>query len=331
MIAKLFRKKTTSAVILCLVLTFCMMISGCGSKSAGKSGSGSAEPAENQQETEEKADSGGGLIGIEAGQVENTATFEAPDVEVADSGIVGAEAAADSADATTASSGGGIVGLDNVIQKQPVEIGGVLASLSEEDAAAIKDSLDEEEIAEMSSEEQQELITNMGEIVDKHQKVLVLVQDKLEEADADVEIDEETGKITMDNSILFKKGEYKLSDAGKKSLDEFFSAYGEAILDKSVSSYVSQIQVIGNASSEGDYNYNKTLSQNRAKEVMNYCLNSKKMGWTKDQKKQLKGKMKAIGVSSDNPVLDKNGKEDKKASRRVEFKFIMNIDTDSKK
>lgn len=331
MIAKLFGKKTSSALILCLILAFCMMTSGCGSKSAGNSASGSAE---NQQAEEKEADNGGGLIGIEAGEIQNTATFEAPDVEVADSGIVGVEVATEStysADATTASSGGGVVGLDNVIEKQPVEIGGVLASLSEEDAAAIKDSLDEEEIAEMSSEEQQELITNMGEIVDQHQKVLVLVQDKLEEADADVEIDEETGKITMDNSILFKKGEYKLSDAGKKSLDEFFSAYAEAILDKSVSSYVSQIQIIGNASSEGDYNYNKTLSENRAKEVMNYCLNSKKMGWSKDQKKQLKGKMKAIGVSSDNPVLDKNGKEDKKASRRVEFKFIMNIDSDEKK
>ena len=229
-------------------------------------------------------------------------------------------------DASAGNSGGGLVGVGNVIKKEPIQIGGILAKMSSEDAAAMKDSLDQDEIENMSKEDQDKLVTNIGDIVDKHQKVLVVVQDKLEDSDADVEVDEKTGKVSMDNSILFKKGEYKLSDAGKKYLDEFFSAYASAILDDSVSEYVSKIQVIGNASSEGDYDYNKKLSQNRAKEVMDYCLSSKKNGLTKDQKKKLKGMMKAVGVSSDNPVLGKDGKEDKKASRRVEFKFIMNID-----
>ena len=74
----------------------------------------------------------------------------------------------------------------------------------------------------------------------------------------------------------------------------------------------------------GTYEYNKTLSQSRADNVKEYCLSSS-TGLNKEMIKQLSGLMQSVGRSSDELIVDKKGKEDAKASRRVTFRFTINL------
>ena len=69
---------------------------------------------------------------------------------------------------------------------------------------------------------------------------------------------------------------------------------------------------------------NTTRPCHRADNVKEYCL-STDTGLNKDMRKQLSGLLQSVGRSSDELIVDKNGKEDEKASRRVTFRFTINL------
>lgn len=139
-----------------------------------------------------------------------------------------------------------------------------------------------------------------------------------------VTIDEESGEITMDASVLFPVDGYEVSDEGKELLKQFMGVYCGVVFDEKYTGFVSKIMVEGHTDSDGEYDYNLTLSQNRADSVKAFCL-SADCG-VDAYSAQLGEMLEAIGYSSDKPVLDANGNEDKVASRRVGFRFIINLD-----
>ena len=141
-----------------------------------------------------------------------------------------------------------------------------------------------------------------------------------------VAIDEETGKITLDNSILFDFDSYRLSESGQAYIDSFLRAYAEALLDGEHTDQIKTVEFAGHTDTDGSYEYNQKLSENRANEVLSYCSGSNKAGLSSEQAEIFGQIATAVGYSFDDPVYGEDGKVDMDASRRVEIRFFLNLD-----
>ena len=158
------------------------------------------------------------------------------------------------------------------------------------------------------------------EIKQKQADLLKDLAEAYEEAGLGVTVNEETGEIALDAAVLFPVNEYEVSEEGKELLDQFIQIYCSVVFDEKYEDFVSTIMVEGHTDSSGDYASNEILSQNRAESVATHCIAA-----GGEYTEALEGMMKAVGYASDNPVLDSKGKEDKAASRRVCFRFLINL------
>lgn len=110
--------------------------------------------------------------------------------------------------------------------------------------------------------------------------------------------------VAFEDSVLFKFESAELSDEAKAKLDE---AAGKIAPD---SAY--QIEVTGFTDKSGGNNYNLTLSEQRAQNVVRY-LN------TKHNIPLLR--IHVLGFGADNPVAKNNTREGRKMNRRVQIKL----------
>ena len=117
-----------------------------------------------------------------------------------------------------------------------------------------------------------------------------------------------------DTNFLFDIDDYILSDEGMEYLDEFLAVYASIMMSDTHAGYITEIIVEGHTDSDGSYEHNLTLSENRAASVEDYCLSIEP---------GLARIMVTRGMSFDQLVLDETGVEDKAASRRVVFRFIL--------
>lgn len=135
--------------------------------------------------------------------------------------------------------------------------------------------------------------------------------EQFENKSYDAQVDENTGAITLDSSILFASDSFALSDSGKTQLKSFLDDYCAATLENSENKdKLKKIKVEGHTDTDGSYDYNKKLSENRAKAVMDYAVK---------EHPELEAYMYAVGCSYDNPVYGSDGTVDKEKSRRVVF------------
>ncbi|MBQ9742339.1 MAG: OmpA family protein [Ruminococcus sp.] len=168
------------------------------------------------------------------------------------------------------------------------------------------------------TEEQLEMIT---EKKDSLLQDLVL---EYELAGLSITINSETGEVAMDSAVLFDVDESVVSEEGKTFLSRFLDVYTSVVFSTEYEDFVSEIVVEGHTDTSGDYDMNKTLSQERADNVMAYCL-SEDAGIDADYTASLKDIMRAEGFSYDYPVYDEDGNVDMDASRRVSFRFIIDL------
>ena len=134
--------------------------------------------------------------------------------------------------------------------------------------------------------------------------------------------------VFKEPDILFEKGKYKIKPRFKMILNDFFPRYINVLSSKKFRKNVASIRVEGHTSSEWkkdtperkSYLNNMALSQKRASEVLAYVLETNLNGeypWVRDH-------LQAVGYSFSKTKLTKEGLEDKKLSRRVEFKIVTN-------
>jgi chemotaxis protein MotB len=176
----------------------------------------------------------------------------------------------------------------------------------------------------LSYEDAQKL-ENMGtdkleQIVKTKDELLGELVKAFSDAGISVTINPETGEVTMDAAVLFPVGEYAVSAEGQALMQRFIQVYTGVVFDEKYSGFISKIMVEGHTDSTGNYDSNLTLSQNRANSVKALCLE-----YGKDNA-QLAQMLQAVGYSSDRLIFDASGKEDQAASRRVCFRFIINLD-----
>ena len=168
-----------------------------------------------------------------------------------------------------------------------------------------------------------------GEIEEIAQKKDELIADliaKFQDAGIDCTYNEATGEFAVDSSILFGGDSAELSKEGKAFLDKFIKAYIEVIYDDKYAGFISSTVIEGHTAplSGSTYESGLPLSIERAENVMNYCLNAESLDDT--EKALLTLLLEAEGCSNSRPIYDANGNIDLEASRRVSFKFIIDLE-----
>ena len=132
-------------------------------------------------------------------------------------------------------------------------------------------------------------------------------------------VDPVNGDIVLNSSVFFETNRSVIRPEGKELLDRFIPVYLSVLMSPEYASYVGEIIIEGHTDSQGSYESNLKLSQDRALQVALYCLNLPSL--TDTQRKSLQQIMTAKGRSESDLIMDANGNEDPEASRRVEFKF----------
>ena len=149
---------------------------------------------------------------------------------------------------------------------------------------------------------------------------------KLCKKNLSVDIDSQTGALTLNASVLFDYDQSELTDSGKEELAEILPIYCKVLLQDEYKKYLAEIIIDGYTDTDGDYSYNLELSQKRSLAVAQYLTEIRENFLDADQISDLQSYLTVNGHSMANPVLDADGNVDKDASRRVEVKFRLKDD-----
>ena len=171
--------------------------------------------------------------------------------------------------------------------------------------------------------DQQEQI---DQIIGVKADVIEALKKEFSKNNIDVNIDAQTGALTLQSNVLFNYDESDLSDAGKTALEQILPIYCKVLLQDDYKDYLAEIIIDGYTDTDGDYSYNLQLSQQRSLAVAQYLLDIQGNFLSSDQSGDLQQFLTVNGHSMANPVLDADGNVDKVASRRVEIKFRLKDD-----
>ncbi|MCR4763808.1 MAG: OmpA family protein [Lachnospiraceae bacterium] len=161
----------------------------------------------------------------------------------------------------------------------------------------------------------------LDRIIGVRSALVEALKEEFEHSGLELAVDQQTGAITFQSSILFASGRSDLKATGKEFLDEFLPRYVRTLMGKDYREYVSEIIIEGHTDDVGGYLFNLELSQKRAYSVAEYCLADKSKILTEAELEDLRKLVTTSGRSYSNPVLDDHGEIDAEASRRVEIQF----------
>ncbi len=193
-------------------------------------------------------------------------------------------------------------------------------------AAQNEELLARQELLEKQNEEflrlKEELEEKQGEIdriIGIKQEIIEALNEEFGKQEISIDIDQQTGAIVFDSSILYDRSMSKLKADGTKFLDRFLPIYIGVLFSDDFKEDIAEIIIEGHTDTESGYMYNLGLSQQRALSVVEYCLSDSSL--SSQQKEQLRTIITANGRSFSNPVYTDDGKVDAARSRRVEVKF----------
>lgn len=185
----------------------------------------------------------------------------------------------------------------------------------------LKGNLAPEQIAVLKELDDFEL----SELVETRNKLFADLESALDDQGVKATINRENGEIALDSNVLFAVGDSTLSSEGNAILAKFAKAYVSVVTKEEYKEFISQVMVEGHTDSTGDDASNKVLSQARADSVLDFCL-SDGSGLNASQINLIKGLMDTCGYASERPVFNADGTENMDASRRVGFRFLVNVD-----
>lgn len=151
------------------------------------------------------------------------------------------------------------------------------------------------------------------------------LQAAFEEQGITATINRSMGEIALDSSVLFSVGESDISEEGQAFLQKFMQVYTSVVFGEKYEAFVSKIMVEGHTDTTGEYEMNQALSLARADSVKAYCL-SEECGIDAAFGTDLQTMMESVGYAYDRPVYDESGEIDMDASRRVSFRFVINVE-----
>lgn len=125
----------------------------------------------------------------------------------------------------------------------------------------------------------------------------------------------------------FTKGSSGPSVVYREILNDFFPRFLKIVTSEKYRESIEEIRIEGHTDSDGEYLYNIQLSQDRAREVLSYCLDMVSGDKTyAEMIEWAKFKITANGLSYSHPILNADSTENKGLSRRVEFKVRTNAE-----
>ena len=204
---------------------------------------------------------------------------------------------------------------DEQLDKQKKLLAELAAQLKEQQS-------DLDEKTSLLATQQQKIDNIIGVKAD----VIEALQKEFAKNNVSVDIDSQTGALTLNASVLFDYDKAELTDAGKQELAEILPIYCKVLLQDDYKKYLAEIIIDGYTDTDGDYYYNLELSQKRSLAVAEYLTEIRENFLNADQISDLQEYLTVNGHSMANPVLDADGNVDKDASRRVEVKFRLKDD-----
>ena len=130
-----------------------------------------------------------------------------------------------------------------------------------------------------------------------------------------VQVDPETGDVSLDDKILFAEGESELKPEGKKFLNKFIPVYSDVIFSKQkFEKEIARVVIEGHTSSKGSEQANRALSLERALSVANYIF-SEQLNFPNEKRFEEKILISGRGE------IDANQNVDDPKDRKVTFRF----------
>ena len=166
----------------------------------------------------------------------------------------------------------------------------------------------------------------LEEIIGVKKDLIADLRDEFKNSDLSISIDEQTGAIMLESSILFAFDSDALSSSGRGTLRDFLPAYFDVVLSDDYIDYVSEIIIEGHTDTAGTYEYNLTLSQARAAAVAEYCLGNGQDLFSSSRAERIRSLVSVVGRSWSDPIYNSDGTVNAEASRRVVVKFRLSDD-----
>lgn len=206
---------------------------------------------------------------------------------------------------------------DEKLAEQEQQLAALAAKLKEQESTlnAQQSALDEK-TAQLKDQQAQ-----IDQIIGVKADVIEALKNEFSKNNINVDIDAQTGALTLEASVMFDYDQAELTDAGKQALVQILPIYCKVLLQDDYMKYLAEIIIDGYTDTDGDYSYNLQLSQQRSLAVAQYLLDIQGNFLDATQSQNLEKYLTVNGHSMANPVLDANGNVDKDASRRVEVKF----------
>ena len=127
-------------------------------------------------------------------------------------------------------------------------------------------------------------------------------------------------------TVSFKVGDATIQPRFEGILTDFFPRYMKIVRAEEFEEDIREIRIEGHTSSEyGEhkgrdaYFLNMDLSQRRTRAILRYVLELEEAS---EYEEWARPRITANGLSSSQPILKENGKEDEGRSRRVEFRLL---------
>lgn len=206
---------------------------------------------------------------------------------------------------------------DEKLAEQEQQLAALAAKLKEQESTlnAQQSALDEK-TAQLKDQQAQ-----IDQIIGVKADVIEALKNEFSKNNINVDIDAQTGALTLEASVMFDYDQAELTDAGKQALEQILPIYCKVLLQDDYMKYLAEIIIDGYTDTDGDYSYNLQLSQQRSLAVAQYLFDIQGNFLDATQSQNLEKYLTVNGHSMANPVLDANGNVDKDASRRVEVKF----------
>ena len=222
------------------------------------------------------------------------------------------------------------------LDKQREELAAAQALLQEQQAQLAASqtllSLQQEELEDKEAQislQQDQLAAQtlqLEEIIGVKKDLIADLRDEFKNSNLSIAVDENTGAIMLESSILFGYGSDLLSDEGQSTLKDFMPAYFDVVLSDEYIGYISEIIIEGHTDTVGSYEYNLELSEARAVAVAEYCIGAGQTLFSEERAEEIRSIMSVVGRSYSDPILNDDGTVNADASRRVVVKFRLSDD-----
>lgn len=211
---------------------------------------------------------------------------------------------------------------DKELESKEMLLAQMAKELEEKEALLLAQQVDLDEKTELLTTQQ----ARIDKIIGVKAEVVASLQQEFANNNVNVNIDAQTGALTLDANVMFDVDEAELTEEGERALRQILPIYCKVLLQERHLPYLAEIIIDGYTDTDGNYGYNLYLSQQRSLAVAQFLIDNQWEFLNEGEIANLEQYLTVNGHSEASPVLDANGNVDKAASRRVEVKFRLKDD-----